>query len=282
MRAAMIKTIFAGLALLDTTGLSILTVTLATLAVGFLSNLWLRARYSSLERDLRAASAAERPLRHPVLRNIFREASEAAARPGELNTQAIIEERFQTDLRSMLFAERFLRSATGLVIILGLLGTFYGLTLSIGRIVQLVSGDATSTADIGTGVSQGLSHALAGMAVAFSNSLLGVLAAVILTVLGILSNVSDRRTAVMVQIETFLDRTLPRQPAAVIPDSIARLDDAVARFDAALQSFAASTRDFHEFNLHLRDNVQRLSLTFADLSETLKAHTGALRSGNRN
>jgi phosphoglycerate-specific signal transduction histidine kinase len=121
------------------------------------------------------------------------------------------------------------------------------------------------------------------MAVAFSNSLLGVLAAVILTILGIVSNVSDKRTALMVQIETFLDRRLPRQPAAlVVPDSITRLDDAVARFDGALQSFAANTRDFHEFNLHLRDNVQRLSLAFADLSETLKAHTGALRSGHRN
>lgn len=279
----MIKTISAGLGLLDTTGLSILAVTLATLLLGFLVNLWLRGRYASLDRELRAASTSERPVRHPVLRNIFRDASDAAAHSGEPNVQAIIEDRFQSDLRGMLFGERFLRSATGLVIILGLLGTFYGLTLSIGRIVQLVSGDAATTTDIGSGVSQGLSHALAGMAVAFSNSLVGVLAAVILTILGILSNVSDRRTALMVQIETFLDRTLQRQPASVvIPDSIARLDAAVARFDTALQSFASSTRDFHEFNLHLKDNVQRLSLTFADLSETLKAHTGALRSGNRN
>lgn len=278
----MIKTISAGLSLLDTTGLSILIVTLATLCLGFFVNLWLRGRYASLERELRAASASEQPFRHPVLRNVFRDAADAAARSEELNTQAIIEERFQSDLRGLLFGERFLRSATGLVIILGLLGTFYGLTLSIGRIVELVSGDAATTTDISAGVSQGLSHALAGMAVAFSNSLVGVLSAVILTILGILSNVSDRRTALMVQLETFLDRTLQRRPASlVIPDSIVRLDAAVARFDGALQSFASGTRDFHEFNLHLRDNVQRLSLAFADLSETLKAHTGALRSGNR-
>jgi hypothetical protein len=285
----MIKTIIAGLSLIDSTGLSILALTLTTLALGFIANLWLRARYGAIERELRQSNGLEGPFRQRLLSNIARDALDAADRSGELNTQAIIEDRFQADLGSMLFAERFLRSATGLAIILGLLGTFYGLTLSIGRIVQLVSGDTGAVADIASGVSHGLSHALAGMAVAFSNSLVGVLSAVILTILGILSNVSDRRTAVMVQIETFLDRNLPKPASNVgVPealdgfnDSVARLDEAVARFDGALQAFATTTRDFREFNLHLKDNVQRLSLAFADLSETLKAHTGALRSGHR-
>jgi hypothetical protein len=53
------------------------------------------------------------------------------------------------------------------------------------------------------------------------------------------------------------------------------------RFEAALQTFATTTRDFHEFNLHLRDNVQRLSLTFADLSNSLKAQLGATIPGRK-
>jgi hypothetical protein len=194
----------------------------------------------------------------------------------------------------MLLAERFVRSATGLVIILGLLGTFYGLTLSIGRIVQLVSSDSAAVADITQGVSQGLSRALSGMAVAFSNSLVGVLSAVLLTVLGVLSSVSDRRTEVMVQIETYLDRVVPKSAQGASPavaggpavpgnfgEAVARLDGAVSRFEFALQGFATTTRDFREFNAHLKDNVQRLSLAFGDLSETLKAHTNALRPGSK-
>lgn len=286
----MIKTILAGLSLIDSTGQSILTVTLATLVLGIVANLWLRVRYAAIAWELRREGRPERPFQHRVLQNIVRDAGEATQRAGDWNVQAIIEERFQCDLRAMLLGERFVRSSTGLVIILGLLGTFYGLTLSIGRIVQLVTGEPGAAADITSGVSQGLSHALAGMTVAFSNSLVGVLSAVILMVFGILSNVSDRRTAVMVQIETFLERTLPRQSSGLgrgaelagFSDSVARLDEAIARFDGALQSFATTTRDFREFNLHLKDNVQRLSLAFADLSETLKAHTGALRSGPRN
>jgi hypothetical protein len=226
------------------------------------------------------------------LRNIVRDAQEATQRSADANLQAIIEERFQTDLRAMLLGERFVRAATGLVIILGLLGTFYGLTLSIGRIVQLVSSDSAAVTDITQGVSQGLSRALSGMAVAFSNSLVGVLSAVLLTLLGVLSSVSDRRTDVMVQIETFLDRAIPKQagagapaPAVTTPgnfgDAVARLDGAVSRFEFALQAFATTTRDFREFNAHLKDNVQRLSLAFGDLSDTLKAHTTALRGGPR-
>ena len=288
------STILAGLSLIDSTGLAILATTVGILFLGIAANLWLRTRYHSLQRDLHGPGAADGGFEHPVLRNIVRDASEAAQRSAELNTQAIIEERFQADLRPMLLAERFVRAATGLVIILGLLGTFYGLTLSIGRIVQLVASDSSAIADITQGVSQGLSRALSGMAVAFSNSLVGVLSAVLLTVLGILSSVSDRRTDVMVQIETYLDRALPKVrqglgPTAVagapasgaLGETVARLDGAVVRFETALQNFAANTRDFREFNAHLKDNVQRLSLAFGDLSETLKAHTNALRPGPR-
>jgi hypothetical protein len=125
------------------------------------------------------------------------------------------------------------------------------------------------------------------MAVAFSNSLVGVLSAVILTVVGILSNVSDHRNAVMVQIETYLGRALPRPamlasaagPLAGFGEAMARLDTAVANFEAALQRFASTTGDFHEFNAHLKDNVQRLSLAFGDMSATLKAQLGPLRPG---
>ena len=280
----------AGLSLIDSTGRAILATTLATLLLGIVANLWLRARYASIEKDLRRSRDPEAGFSHPVLSRIVDDATEAAQGSREINAQAMIEERFQSDLRPMLLGERFVRSATGLVIILGLLGTFYGLTLSIGRIVHLVSADTGGATDAALGVSQGLTQALSGMAVAFSNSLVGILSAVILTVLGVLSNVSDRRTAVMIQIETYLDRLraqAPGQGGAPEPalsgfgQSVARLDGAVARFESALQAFASTTRDFHEFNAHLKDNVARLSLTFADLSDSLKAQLGATLPGRK-
>jgi hypothetical protein len=280
----------AGLSLIDTTGLAILGTTITTLLLGIVANLWLRSRYGALEKDLRRSRDPGATFSRPVLNHIVSDATEAAQRSGAINSQGIIDERFQSDLRPMLFAERFVRSATGLVIILGLLGTFYGLTLSIGKIVHLVSAETGGGADAALGVGQGLTNALSGMAVAFSNSLVGILSAVILTVLGVLSNVSDRRTAVMVQIETYLDRLLAtgtsagaatESTLAGFGTSVARLDGAVARFESALQTFATTTRDFHEFNVHLKDNVQRLSLTFADLSDSLKTQYGPTIPGRK-
>jgi hypothetical protein len=277
-----------GLSLIDTTGLAILGTTLTALVLGIVANIWLRARYAGLQKDLQQAQGSEASFANPVLRHIVRDATEAAGRSREVNTQAIIDDCFQSDLRPLLLAERFIRSATGLVIILGLLGTFYGLTLSIGKIVHLVGAETTTGADVAQGVSQGLTNALSGMSVAFSNSLVGILAAVILTVLGILSNVSDRRTAVMVQIETYLDRIRVQRPGiSGAPDmtalgpAIALLDGAIKRFETALTGFAGTTKDFHDFNVHLKDNVQRLSLTFADMSDSLKTQLVTFGSGRK-
>jgi hypothetical protein len=278
----------SGLSLIDSTGLAILATTVTTLVLGIVINFWLRARYAALEKEIRHAPDGEASFSHPALSHIVREATEAAGRSREVNAQAIIDDCFQSDLRPLLLAERFIRSATGLVIILGLLGTFYGLTLSIGKIVHLVGAETTGATDVAQGVSQGLTNALSGMAVAFSNSLVGILSAVILTVLGILSNVSDRRTAVMVQIETYLDRIRVQRPGASgAPDmasfgpAIALLDGAVARFESALKGFANTTKDFHDFNAHLKDNVQRLSLTFADMSDSLKTQLVTFGSGRK-
>lgn len=295
---------FSMFSLVGTGGAIIIGATVASLVLGVAANLLLSARYASLEKDIRRNPTGDRPFSHEVLNRIVREAVHARARSRDVNPQAIIENRFQSDLKALLLAERFVRSATGLVIILGLLGTFYGLTLSIGRLIGLVTGD-TAGGDVAQVVTKGLTQSLSGMSVAFSNSLFGIGAAVLLTILGVFSNVTDRRTAVMVQIETFLDRLLAGRSATtdavgsvdgvglehendglsrVVNDfgrSVTQLEGTVARFESALQTFAANTRDFKEFNMHLKDNVQRMSLSFADFSEALKSQVGNLKSAGR-
>ena len=154
-----------------------------------------------------------------MLRRIHHDAERAFQRSGEANTQAIIEDDFQSELKSLLLAERFVRGATGLVLVLGLLGTFYGLTMSIGKLVGVLTGDSGAVVDVSQAITLGLTDALSGMAIAFSNSLLGVGAAVVLTALGILNNVTDRRTALMVQIETYLERMLPKSHVRSAPSA---------------------------------------------------------------
>lgn len=301
--------LFKSLSLVDASGYLIIAAIATLLIGGIVCTLLLRARYERMARELTQPPELGAPFASPVLNHVVRSALEAQRRhTGEVNTQAIIDQHFQTELPRLLLGERFVKSVTGLLIILGLVGTFYGLTLSIGQLVALLSGDAVVSADLADSLTKGLTQALSGMSVAFSTSLCGISAAIVMTLLGVFFNVGDRRIALMVQIESYLDNVLlpaggdAREGAvvagrpghgAVMTDerlervvngfgqSVARLDGVVASFHQALESFSSGTRDFGELNLHLKDNIQRMSLSFADLSNTLKDQVGAIKSRDR-
>jgi hypothetical protein len=291
------------MSLIDVSGYLIIVTIVVFLLLGVAATVFLHTRYEAMARELAREVSDSRSFSFPVLTQIINEALTAARQHGgEINTQAIIEHRFQTELKGLLIIERFLKSATGLMIILGLVGTFYGLTLSIGKLVALVSGDVTAAAELTTSLTRGLTDALSGMSVAFSTSLFGISAAIIMTLLGVFTNVADRRNALMVQLEAYLDNVLLgsfrnagadralglgtagspsgeglERMVAGFGQSVARLEGAVEHFEAALNTFSGSTREFQEFNLHLKDNIQRMSLNFADLSSTLERSTSALR-----
>ena len=302
------------LSLIDTSGIVIITTILAMLIAGLALTLITRARYAALARELDRHGDAPSSFESPVLQRIVREAVSAGrASVSEVNTQAIVDQTFQSELRGLLVAERFVKSSTGLVIILRLVGTFYGLSTSIGKLTALLSGKSTTAAtEVAASLTQGLTETLSGMSVAFSASLFGIVAAIALTLLSVFLNVGDRRAALMVQIESYVDNALlpqvrgaregadagglapmggaassSRMEHAVhgFSDSVARLEGAVASFESALSQFASSSRDFREFNHHLKDNIQRMSLSFGDLSESLKQQShvigASLRSHER-
>jgi len=294
-----------GLSLVDASGYIIIAVILTISAGGVSVTFWIQSRYRRIATDLRA-HMGNGVFKTRVLTDIARDALKHQST--DLNTQVLIENGFQTDLRSLLVGERFVKSCPGLLIILGLVGTFYGLTLSIGELAELLSGKAEDASVITESLTAGLTQALTGMSVAFSTSLFGITGAIVMTLLGVFFNVMDRRVALMGRIEAYLDNVLlsvARSQAANTPgfaaapgpagggtearlalnvasleQSIARLGGAVLHFESALESFASTTGGFREFNLHLKDNVQRMSLSFGDLSETLKEHARAFRSAD--
>jgi hypothetical protein len=292
--------LLGSLSRVGTSGGAIIGTTLFVLFLSIGLNLYIRARYAGLLRDIEGHKRADIPFDNRVLNRILEDARDARLRHGrEANVQAIIEHQIQSELGGLLLGERFVRAAVGLVIILGLLGTFTGLTLSVGQLVNMIAEDPARGVDVMDVVTLGLTQALSGMSVAFSASLFGIGSAIVLTLFGIISNVTDRRSAVMVALEAHLERVLApleshaaaaggagvaassesEHLAQVVGDfgnAVAGLESAVMQFNAALQSFAGTTRDFREFNLHLKDNVQRMSLSFADVSETVRHHINAL------
>ena len=294
----MSNTPWANLALIDTSGFIIIAAIALCLIGALIITAVSFAHYRQLGKELSEHHGSGRDPNDAsrVLSGVVRDIQSAAARdPRAVNTQAVIESAFQSELGGLLMGERFVKAAPGLMIVLGLVGTFYGLTLSIGKLVTLVGGDATSSAEVTQALVQGLTGGLSGMAVAFLTSLVGIASAIVATVLGICCNVPDRRAAFMTDLERFLDHEVvgrvptDAQPASAgeaqerlercvseFAQSVGELQQTVGHFDGALERFSSSTRDFKDFNLHLRDNVQRLSLCFGDLSESLQKQVGAL------
>jgi len=295
----MFDAFLSNFALLDPSAYVVIAVIALILGLSLLATFTLRRRYLVLSRELRRSHEAD--FRSRVLVDIVRDTLVALERgAAEINTQAIIEHHFHTRLRALIVAERFIKASTGLLIILGLVGTFYGLTIAIGRLVKLVATDATGggSADLALTLTQGLTQALAGMSVAFTVSLFGIVSAIIMTLVSVFWNVTDRRVGLMVEIEAFLDNHLSRSPHATrdgidptaftlqqfgqaLTVSVNQLQQAMAQFDSSLSQFAGSTREFQQFNMHLKDNIQRLSLVFADLSDTLNAHVTELQRRER-
>lgn len=295
----MLHEFFGTLALVGTSGAVIIGTTLFVLFLSIGLNLYIRGRYASLARDIEDHKRADRPFTHHVLNRILDDARDAKLRQGrDANVQAIVEHHFHSELGGLLLGERFIRAGVGLVIILGLVGTFTGLTLSVGQLVTMIAEDPARGIDVADVVTGGLTKALGGMSVAFSASLFGIGSAIVLTIFGVISNPTDKRMGLMIAIEAHLDRVLSFSPEAggavagsspetehlaqIVTDfstAVAGLETAVMQFGSALQTFAGTTRDFKEFNLHLKDNVQRMSLSFADASEAVKHHVHTLQGG---
>jgi len=295
--------LLGSLPLVGFSGYLVMAAIVVLVVVALLVTAYVRGRYALLSADVRRNLGQVPPdFRSQTLGQIAREVQQAAVQhSGDVNTQAIIEHNIQSDMGGLLAGERFVKAATGLTIILGLLGTFTGLTMSIGKLATLVSGSTAGVADVTEALTKGLTQALSGMSLAFATSLFGIASAIVMTLAGVFFNVADRRTAFTVQLEDYLDNVLMaahRQAGAggatVVAgggaleplvarfgQSVAALESAVGQFQGALNTFSGTTRDFREFNLHLKDNIQRMSLAFGDLSETLKREVTTLNSRGR-
>jgi len=100
-------------------------------------------------------------------------------------------------IASRLDEERELsRYMTGLLIFLGLLGTFWGLILTIGSVSDVIQNMSVGSGDVTSLFNQlksGLAQPLAGMGVAFSSSMLGLACALVLGFLDLTAGQAQTR-----------------------------------------------------------------------------------------
>jgi hypothetical protein len=285
-----------------------------------------KSKYKKILGDLSdKRSREDGDFEHEVLNDIVKDYDNALnLKIKEINTQALIENIMHKHLRKQMIAERFVQKSTSLMIVLGLLGTFYGLTLSIGDIVDLLTVTSeTITNDAVGEITGGLMASIQGMSVAFVTSLFGIASSVVIHFIHIFSHLGELRESIIIQTEEYLDNHRGPKGAdfgaldengntmiekafialsdnldesfkdltGVLADSLQRsagnmvfaseaLSGSIDKFDVSLKTFSENTRDFSEFNHHLRTNIERMSVSFDDLTENIKTETKVIKANN--
>jgi len=291
----------------NTVGAIIIAIIVTIFSLAIMTTLLLKAKYSGIKKELQDKNAREKGVFNAsIINDIVNNFKAANKSKNEVNTLAIIDQNITHQWRMALFGERFLKHAISLMIILGLMGTFFGLTMSVDKLVAVMSGNLDE-------IVGNLTTSVQGMAVAFNTSLFGIGASVLLTFFKIIFSIEQDREEVYIALEDYLDNQVAREVVAEKLDKYERLvynmekifkefgsqislsfentvkastehmvtsqeamellttklEVSMDRFQNSLGVFSDNTRDLSEFNHHLRSNVQRMSLQFEDLADQI-------------
>lgn len=116
-----------------------------------------------------------------LLKNVSNQLSEVDGRYSFKSSK--IEKILETIDMNLLSLRETSRYLVGLLVFLGLLGTFWGLLKTIGSVANVINGlgiDDTNVAGFFNSLKDGLNAPLEGMSIAFSSSLLGLAGSLIL------------------------------------------------------------------------------------------------------
>jgi methyl-accepting chemotaxis protein len=206
--------------------------------IGFFLRLHLYQKLSDLEKQVnKLVRRKDIPLTG-VINRICQRFRDASERVEAVNTTAIIEGIFRKEKINVIgvsvpweVADRFCRVLPNLLLTLGLLGTFIGITFNLNNIsTTLNQVDGTET-DINTLINQ-LQQPLQGMGIAFISSLVAVGCSAILTLTNIYKNTTALKLQIFSTLEDYLDNVyLPEIP------SHSRLDRAVDRMVSQQKEF---------------------------------------------
>ncbi len=168
-----------------------------------------------------------------------------------------------------------LRYLVGLLVFLGLLGTFWGLLQtvhSIGAVIDGMRGGANNAAMF-EDLKSGLSAPLAGMSVSFTSSLFGLAGSLILGFLDLQAGQAQNRF--YTELEDFLAGHVDHTQAGAIEDAPRRTDGAESkRTGAAIAQLAEGIQGLvghmREEQQQIRDWVERQAAVQEDIRRLLR------------
>ena len=296
-------------------GIAIVGIILLVFFLAIFALIKIKVKYALLVEDLAVEEHRQKRVFGYAINNDMANDFKKAIdhRINEVNTPAIVDKHLNAYLKKTHTAERFVARAPGLMIVLGIVGTFFGLTLSIAELVDLLGSSSAALVGDVTMITSGLMESINGMAVAFVTSLFGIAASILFTTTSIFVGATEEKAHYVAMAEEYLDNVLGhrssdltlidehgRTPLEIafedlgerlsgelqavsesisyklsmasssMKDTAQVIEKSLTAFDASVEKFSQNTRDFSEFNHHLKNNIQRMSLAFDDFATHLK------------
>lgn len=259
---------------IDITGKVIVGIIVGIFLVALIVNILIKIKYRSIAKHLESRQQRRSGVfKNELLNRIVQDYKAASISPySDVNTQAIIEKTFMDDLRIYLMGETLVKRSVSILIVLGLLGTFIGLTISVSELVAvLLPGSGAAGSLDWTLILEKLAGAAKGMGAAFITSLVGIAFSVILTVLFIVLDCEDEKNKLMVNIEEYLDNVISvaiakdKETEYTILNRILR--DTFIDFGNKIETSLKDT--VNEFGNKLTNVVMDVSLSSQTLDNTI-------------
>ena len=300
---------------IDISGKIVIVVILLVFIAAFVINLLIKIQYYKLSKQInnrqnRRAGTFKDEMLNEIVQD-YKVAGEI--NNNNVNTQAIIEKNLTEHLKLSSFGETFVRKSMSMMITLGLLGTFIGLTISVSELVNVLLQDIGSASLDWNEILVRLAAAAKGMGAAFTTSLVGLFGSVILNFALIAIDCEDQKRSLMIDVEEYLDNNVAVLIAKdketeytmmnrILKDTFVEfgskiemtlkdtvdsfadkltnvvmdvsvssqaLDTTVERFDSAISTLAVAMKDMSDFNVNLKENVDKMDVSFIKMSESL-------------
>ena len=149
------------------------------------------------------------------------------------------------------------RYLVGLLVFLGLLGTFWGLLKTIGSVGNVISGlgiDDTNVAGFFNSLKDGLSAPLEGMSIAFSSSLLGLAGSLILGLLDL--NLGQAQN----KFSQFFEKTLSNNSSPDFSNKVADpTSSAIQKIYDNLDNIVNALKNSSENQIYISKNLDKFN-----------------------
>ncbi|HPJ22964.1 MAG TPA: MotA/TolQ/ExbB proton channel family protein, partial [Clostridia bacterium] len=263
------KTIYDLFETIDVSGKVIVIIILCIFAIALLVDILIKVKYHSIAKHLESRQQRRSGVfKNGLLNRIVQDYKAASSSPySDVNTQAIIEKTFMDDLKILLIGENMVKKSIGMLIVLGLLGTFIGLSISVSEMVGVLLPGSGSTGSLDWNfILEKLGGAAQGMGAAFITSLVGIAFSIVLTIFFIALDCEDEKNKLMVNIEEYLDNVI----------AVAITKDKETEYTMLNRILRDTFIDFgNKIETSLRDTVNefgnKLSNTVMDVSVTSQA-----------